>query len=477
MRKSLLPPTRRAWAFACSRVTIRKCIGAAAAVIPLLFSALTLDAVILYRTGDPAANTSEPTGTLAGSGWNCQGTFGGFLGTAIAPEFFVTADHIGMQSDVFVYQGKSYSIIASIKDPESDLRIYQVSEPFPSFAPLYTATNENGKQLVAFGKGTQRGEPIITNGVLNGWRWGAWDSVQRWGQNVVDQADERYIRAAFNQNGLTNEAHLTGGDSGGGIFINDNGIWKLAGIAYAVSGPFFTETETVDAAIFDERGLYSSSARTTVVTGSSPKPSYFYATRISQRITWINSIIYPNGVPEPTPTPTPSTTPAPISKRSSAFVSQSVPTSMTTGESYVVSVTMRNTGSNTWTSSGKYRLGSQNPQNTTRWGLGRANLPAGVTVPYGASHTFTFTVSAPSSPGNYNFQWKTVQDGVGWFGATTPNVSVSVISNATDSQVTPSPTASPTPTPSATPTITPTPTPSDSATPEPTPKPRVGVEQ
>ena len=33
----------------------------------------TARGVLLFRTGDPAANTTEPTGALAGSGWQYQG--------------------------------------------------------------------------------------------------------------------------------------------------------------------------------------------------------------------------------------------------------------------------------------------------------------------------------------------------------------------------------------------------------------------
>ena len=52
-------------------------------------------AVILYGTDDPSANTTAPTGELAGSGWQYQGYFSGFLGTVIASNYFVTANHIG----------------------------------------------------------------------------------------------------------------------------------------------------------------------------------------------------------------------------------------------------------------------------------------------------------------------------------------------------------------------------------------------
>jgi hypothetical protein len=100
---------------------------------------------------------------------------------------------------------------------------------------------------------------------------------------------------------------------------------------------------------------------------------------------------------------------------------------MDAGYNYGVWVTMRNTGTTTWTSD-SYRLGSQNPQDNWTWGLNRVYLPAGTTVPPGHDYTFYFTVTAPSYPGYYNFQWRMVQDGVEWFGDYTPNVVVEVYS-------------------------------------------------
>jgi hypothetical protein len=109
-----------------------------------------------------------------------------------------------------------------------------------------------------------------------------------------------------------------------------------------------------------------------------------------------------------------------------AFVSQSVPATMNTGEAYTVTVSMLNQGTATWTPGQAYRLGSQNPQDNSIWGLGRVNL-SGVSVSPGATTTFSFVVTAPSSPGSYNFQWQMVQDAVEWFGAKTPNIAVQVI--------------------------------------------------
>lgn len=106
------------------------------------------------------------------------------------------------------------------------------------------------------------------------------------------------------------------------------------------------------------------------------------------------------------------------------FVWQDVPRIMVSFESYDVSITMRNTGSTTWTAGTNYRLGSQNPQDNIRWGLARVELPH--SVPPGGEVTFTFTVTPPRTIGNYNFQWRMVQDGVAWFGSYTPNLLISV---------------------------------------------------
>jgi alkylated DNA repair dioxygenase AlkB len=108
------------------------------------------------------------------------------------------------------------------------------------------------------------------------------------------------------------------------------------------------------------------------------------------------------------------------------FVSQSVPSSVAAGQRFPVSVTMRNAGSTTWTSGGTnpVRLGSQNPQDNTTWGLGRVELPGPVAED--AQVTFQFTATAPSAPGSYHFQWRMVHEGVAWFGDLTPDVAVTV---------------------------------------------------
>lgn len=105
---------------------------------------------------------------------------------------------------------------------------------------------------------------------------------------------------------------------------------------------------------------------------------------------------------------------------SAAFVSQTVNGSMLTGQSQNVTVRMRNDGETTWSGGGAYRLGAVG----AGWAISRVSLPRDVAP--GESVDFNFALAAPALAGSYGFQWRMVQDGVEWFGATTPNVTVGV---------------------------------------------------
>ncbi|MDP9352113.1 MAG: NBR1-Ig-like domain-containing protein, partial [Chloroflexota bacterium] len=108
-----------------------------------------------------------------------------------------------------------------------------------------------------------------------------------------------------------------------------------------------------------------------------------------------------------------------------AFVSQNVPATMVAGRKYKVSVMMRNSGTKTWTPAGQYHaLGSQSPQDNQLWGLNRFKVPT--SVPPGGEITFAFEVTAPSTPGTYDLQWRMVHEWVEWFGDYTPKTKVSV---------------------------------------------------
>jgi len=123
---------------------------------------------------------------------------------------------------------------------------------------------------------------------------------------------------------------------------------------------------------------------------------------------------------------TPPPPPPPAGTNAAAFVAQTVPSTMAPGSTHTVSITMRNTGSTTWTEANQYRLSSRGPRDNMIWGLNRVALAPGDAVDPGENHTFTFDVTAPTTVGSYNFSWSMVQDGVDWFNDVTPAISVSV---------------------------------------------------
>ncbi len=98
-----------------------------------------------------------------------------------------------------------------------------------------------------------------------------------------------------------------------------------------------------------------------------------------------------------------------------AFVSQDVP-ELTAGNTITVSITMKNTGTSSWTPLGQFRLGSQGPADNETWGRTRVHLAEGDSIAPGEEKTFTFDVIVPDVDGLLNFQWQMVQDGEEWFG-------------------------------------------------------------
>jgi hypothetical protein len=315
----------------------------AAALLSLMLSG-SASAVILYSTD---VRNTEPPGSLSNrdtnlgpqgsddprrllnSGWQYEGQFQGFLGTPIGSQYFVTARHIqGDVGSTIDYNGVTYTTTAywdhhaDPNDPNSqllsDLRIWKISGTFTTWAPLYNASvdgTEVGKSILITGRGTQRGAPVTLNGTLKGWQWGTQDGVQSWGENVVTgttdytlSSDNKLMYFDFDADGGPNEAALTLGDSGGGIFINAGGTWKLAGINFAVDGPWRYTVNGTDfnASLFDAGGLYAqygSAGNWQLVPDGAIGSSY--ASRISAELSWIQSITGISAgvaVPEPTST-------------------------------------------------------------------------------------------------------------------------------------------------------------------------------
>lgn len=298
------------------RQRLRGSVGVLCVLVSLVvMGAASVQAVLFQSTGDPSYNTNAPSGTLTNSGWQYEGiwntttTVGHFpfaksLGTPIAPRFFISTHHVsGTTNDVFIFNGLTYHPVAQYSTIDSDLTVWQVAETFPFYAPLYAASDESNKHVVVFGRGTQRGSPVVVSGQTNGWEWvEPPDGVERWGENDVSSIVNGgtgvgdLLRCTFDAGAGSNECALSDGDSGGGLFIEDGGVWKLAGINYEVDGPFSVDGTTnteFSASLLDARGFYQEIEPDVwqLVSGPQPIPSGFYSTRISANIDWINSVI------------------------------------------------------------------------------------------------------------------------------------------------------------------------------------------
>jgi hypothetical protein len=94
------------------------------------------------------------------------------------------------------------------------------------------------------------------------------------------------------------------------------------------------------------------------------------------------------------------------------YMSMGYPSTMIAGQEYSVWVTMRNDATTVWTAAPlpQYGLGAVNPVGNTTWGMDRVRLTEGETVEYLEQKTFTWTVTAPSPAGTYDFQWQMVRD-------------------------------------------------------------------
>ena len=119
----------------------------------------------------------------------------------------------------------------------------------------------------------------------------------------------------------------------------------------------------------------------------------------------------------------------------SGFVGQHVPTTMSTNKTYAVDVEFVNVGLTTWDSATHhYKIQSCNPVDNTTWGVNRLRMNDATVAP-GNIEFFSGTVTAPATPGVYNFQWRCVQDDIyDPFGQVSNNVAITVTASTDDAQ-------------------------------------------
>jgi hypothetical protein len=98
-------------------------------------------------------------------------------------------------------------------------------------------------------------------------------------------------------------------------------------------------------------------------------------------------------------------------------VASDLPATLACGASYAATITVRNTGTATWTRAAGYKLGAVDDEDPFHPQEPRVELPDGIAVAPGAEHTFAVPLTAPATPGPRQSDWRMVHEGVVWFGA------------------------------------------------------------
>jgi PEP-CTERM putative exosortase interaction domain len=321
-------------------------VAAVAALSLLVAAAGAPPARAIVTYGSDVRLTSPPPASLLDHGYQYIGPDNTYFNPLpVAPNYFLYAKHVsgGRVGQTFQYFGQSYTIQEVIPHPTNDLALLRVDNVFTNPIPLYQpGGSEVGAEVFIAGKGgfMQKSGPIIAvdtggspsyAGLQNGWSLtNIGDSASRtWGQNRVNSlvgiqangavvSGEDYLRMTFDQPGQgdniygdaaqqANEAMASFGDSGAGVFMLQNGQWRLAGVVYAVDAGFYstpTSSSPNTGAIYDARGMWEDvggGQPRRYITGDEPVPLAFYATRISNNLDWIhaNTNFTVATVPEP----------------------------------------------------------------------------------------------------------------------------------------------------------------------------------
>jgi hypothetical protein len=111
------------------------------------------------------------------------------------------------------------------------------------------------------------------------------------------------------------------------------------------------------------------------------------------------------------------------------FVNQTVPTTMLPGQTVQVMVAMKNVSTTTWGGGQGFNLAAQG--DSMIWGINR--VPVNSAIAPGVIGAFFFNITAPTTPGTYNFQWRMLQEGQR-FGDVSPNVAITVLAPSNQAQ-------------------------------------------
>lgn len=217
-------------------------------------------AVVLY-SGDNTANQTAPDpqrqAAFDSVARLCNSSGGGSYGSAvhIQGKYLLTANHVSTAGGYLTFDGSTILQLdgnfSSITIGTADMKLIKLLiDPQLEGTPLFSKMNETqlaDATLIGWGVGRNTAtDDSNADETVTTWAWGGSSTfAKRWGTNAIDAAllitdIENYnysylgLRTFLDSNAGDNEAAAGVYDSGSGLFVNDSGTWKLAGLTTLV---------------------------------------------------------------------------------------------------------------------------------------------------------------------------------------------------------------------------------------------------
>lgn len=240
-----------------------RCSLPAALLVSALLLAIPVHSVVVSG-GDTSYYQQKP---LNGAPWRQIAGIAGPIGSGVylGKRFIITANHVPNIGTV-VLDGVEYQRDPSfvpvqlaqrdVRHPVGqavDAQLFRIlGDPgIPGVPLIAPGDNDLAKRCTYVGWGRGRGDAFGSRG----WHWND-IRVKRWGTNITlpytfTPANEPpVLLTRFDRTAGPDEMSLANTDSGGGLFINFGGTWKLAGIGVDVDGKT-DDSDPLDTAFYD----------------------------------------------------------------------------------------------------------------------------------------------------------------------------------------------------------------------------------
>ena len=204
--------------------------------------------------------------------WDYVYSYNGSSAVAIDPYWILTAAHVADDNDdgYIEINGEVYNEVQKVYhspdfDPENsesaDLALIRLDKSLPGYYPIFDRTIYPSQTLIFTGWG--KTGTVYSSYFING---PGGQGTKRWGTNKMESTGisppiddggtsgpkiTKYFLTDFSINDTTYEAAGVGYDSGGGVFLNYRGQWRLAGILLYLNGTDPNYTGNIAANISD----------------------------------------------------------------------------------------------------------------------------------------------------------------------------------------------------------------------------------